>query len=88
MLIQLLYNENAVACEWPKTVECGDRPECDEDNEDCHDHHITTPAPVDFDCPEENGYFGDPKNCIYYYICSVGVPRRQKCDVKDDPSNY
>lgn len=76
---QLLYNEDQVECDWPERVECGDRPECDEDNQDCEDHHITTEKPSDFNCPAEYGYFADPKNCIYYYHCDADTAVRLKC---------
>ena len=57
-------------------VDCGDRPICDENDENCVDpEDKTTTVKPDFDCPEEAGYFPDPKNCIKYYHCWDGLPQ-------------
>merc|ERR1712165_678761 len=34
---QLLYNAAAVQCDWADRVNCGDRPICDENDENCED---------------------------------------------------
>ena len=56
-------------------VSCGDR---DCDGRPCKPNP-TTLHPYDFICPEENGYFADPANCMKYYHCSGWVPQRNSC---------
>ena len=58
-------------------MDCGDRPICDENDENCDEVTTAIPTPTagpDFECPEPSGYFADPKNCIKYYHCFDGVP--------------
>ena len=75
--VQQLYDEEHVWCNFPNKVNCGDRPICDENDENC-DQAPTTAIPdptdkPDFECPEPSGYFPDPKNCIKYYHCFDGA---------------
>ena len=49
MGVQLLYDHHHNYCDWPERVNCGSRPICDENNENCHEqkatstpHHETT----------------------------------------------
>ena len=76
-------------------VDCGNRPICDKNNENCRDQDATTTTEPDttteheqvtstddnweFKCPEPWGYYADPKNCIKYYVCSDRVPERMTC---------
>jgi len=74
---QELYDENNVWCDHADRVDCGNRPICDENDENCDDRSTsipktTTPIP-DFDCPQANGYFPDPNNCIKYFHCYENV---------------
>ena len=41
--IQLHYDEYKIACEWPENVDCGGRPVCDPNDENCYE--ATTPPP-------------------------------------------
>ena len=64
-------------CDHPERVDCGNRPICDENDENCiYPSTVvpktTTPIP-DFDCPTPDGYFPDPKNCIKYFHCYENV---------------
>ena len=62
-------------CDHPERVNCGDRPICDKNDENCDDpDDRTTPKPDDYECPADSGYFPDPKNCIKYYHCFNGIP--------------
>ena len=69
---QELYSPEHNWCDFPDRVDCGNRPICDENDENCHGKPTTKPD--DFECPEEAGYFADPKNCIKYYHCFNGTP--------------
>jgi len=112
MGVQLLYDHHHNYCDWPERVNCGSRPICDENNENCHDQEGTTPRHETttkqdeltttqhdevtttkhdevtteesdgFECPDPWGYFGDPENCIKYYICQEGIPTRMTCQTE------
>jgi hypothetical protein len=34
---------------------------------------------VDFDCPEEFGYYPHPSDCTQYYVCVFGGPLLESC---------
>jgi len=73
---QELYDPDHMWCDHPERVDCGSRPICDKNDENCVYPTTTKPkttTPIDFDCPQPNGYFPDPKNCIKYYHCYEGV---------------
>ena len=76
--VQELYDPAHTWCNYPNKVDCGDRPICDENDENCEEpaptgSTITPPTGnPDFDCPSPSGYFADPKNCIKYYHCFEG----------------
>ena len=74
--IQELYDPTHTWCNYPNKVDCGDRPICDENDENCNAAPTTDPtAPTKapFECPESSGYFADPNNCMKYYHCFNGV---------------
>jgi len=91
--VQLLYDHPHNYCDWPERVDCGNRPICDENNQNCDKEDATTSKyktttsveekttgkENDFTCPDHWGYYGDPKNCIKYYICEEGIPTRMIC---------
>ena len=67
-----MYDPEHTWCNYPNKVDCGDRPICDENDENCDEGTTSKPDPTgnpDFVCPEHQGYFADPKNCIKYYHC-------------------
>jgi len=75
--VQQLYDPTHIWCDYPNKVDCGDRPICDENDENCNAAPTTDPtAPTKapFVCPEPSGYFADPNNCMKYYHCYDGVP--------------
>jgi len=74
--VQELYDPAHTWCNFPQTVTCGDRPICDENDENCGE--ATTKKPDDFECPADEGFFADPKNCIKYYHCYNGIPEEHK----------
>lgn len=39
----------------------------------------TSATPPNFKCPENNGFFGDPKQCDKYYECQDNVPEEKLC---------
>jgi len=93
---QLLYDHHHNYCDWPQRVNCGDRPICDKNNENCHEQGETTTKPEtttnhddettensDFDCPDAWGYYADPTNCIKYYVCQERVPIRMTCQIEN-----
>ena len=43
--IQLHYNKEKIWCDWPEAVECGDRPVCDINDENCDEVKTPTNAP-------------------------------------------
>ena len=43
--IQLNYNPEARFCNWPKDVDCGNRPICDGNDQNCHNDSMSTPKP-------------------------------------------
>ena len=80
---QELYDPTHEWCDHPERVDCGNRPICDENDENCNDpdEKTTTPKP-DFECPAASGYFPDPKNCIKYFHCFEGsVEEHLTCPV-------
>ena len=45
--IQLHYNEEKVWCDWPEKVDCGNRPVCDVNDENCDGDYEPTEHPLD-----------------------------------------
>jgi len=64
-------------CDFPQNVCCGER---DCDNRDCNDECDPSDG---FDCPEANGFFADPKNCIKYWQCNNDIAVSHTCDKKN-----
>jgi len=54
-------------------VDCGTRP--------CGDLPCADPAPPpdDFECPEEEGFYPDPDNCVKHFRCFEGVATEIAC---------
>ncbi len=81
----MLYDVELNRCDHVHMVTCGERPICDEFDENCYEQTTTTTTqgptypPVDFECPEPYGHFPDPNNCIYYIYCDASVPERLLC---------
>ena len=40
-----MYRPSNIQCDWADRVDCGDRPICDKNDENCHDGPQTTPDP-------------------------------------------
>ena len=94
--IQLLYRPSNVQCDWPERVECGSRPACDENDDNCHDNHATTPKPTvceGIPCDHGDGFYpeGDCDQCFcrcvggahFETCCSPGLvfnPAKNQCD--------
>merc|ERR1711936_925453 len=74
----LYYRQSNIQCDYPARVDCGDRPVCDNNDENRHDWHITTttkrPSPCDgVECDHGNDYYpeGICKPC--FCQCHDGV---------------
>ena len=83
----LLFNDIDVQCDYPDRVDCGDRPICDDCDENCE--QASTPAPTSPDCGHvmdcsnmTNGWYPDPYNCRKYWHCADGEGEHYTC--KDD----
>merc|ERR1712117_958026 len=67
-----------------QTVEaCAGVPVCDVHGGNCHDAEdfFVTPTPEPFfKCPEADGWFEDPCNCIKYYRCDSYVADHRTCE--------
>ena len=77
--LQLQYNEDIIQCDFDERVDCGTRPVCDINDENCvPDNNI----PDEFICPEPNGFFPNPDNCIKFYDCEDDVATPFACQVR------
>ena len=66
---QLLYNVEKVECDYDRNVDCGARPICDTNNQNCHDQG-DDPEPDDNRCQgKEDGYHPNMANCRKYLHC-------------------
>jgi len=54
-----LYRPSNVQCDYPDRVDCGDRPVCDDNDENCEDHHLTTTTPKPSPCDDIECDHGD-----------------------------
>ena len=84
---QEYYDPGHMWCDHQERVDCGDRPICDKNDENCIEPSTTVtdpskPTPPPFECPQPSGYFADPTNCIKYYHCYEGtVEERITCPI-------
>ncbi|KAJ8714657.1 hypothetical protein PYW07_002882 [Mythimna separata] len=86
----LLYNPYTQRCEWPETVECGDRvipePGSESDENDSNEENVIIPnddpsqAPTICAGEGSEGVLVAHENCDQYYICSGGVPVSRPCN--------
>ena len=78
---QLLYRPSNNQCDWPERVECGDRPVCDKNDENCVEHHVTTPTPTVCDtipCDHGDGFYPEG-NCSQCFCRCVGGAHFETC---------
>ena len=66
----LYYRQSNIQCDYPGRVDCGDRPVCDHNDENCHDWHLTTttknPTPCDgIDCDHGDDFYPEGNAAIY-----------------------
>ena len=54
-----MYRPSNVQCDYPDRVDCGDRPVCDDNDENCEDHHLTTTTPKPSPCDDIECDHGD-----------------------------
>jgi len=98
--LQLLFRASDIQCDWPDRVECGDRPVCDDNGENCHDNHVTTAAPNLCDtipCDHGDGYYpeGHCTQCFcrcvsgahYEICCAPGLVFNTAIEECDWPAN-
>jgi len=82
--IQLLYRPSNIQCDYPERVDCGNRPICEdvENDENCN-RHTTTPKPITpcdgIPCDHGDGFYpeGDCVQC--FCRCSGGVHYETCC---------
>ena len=75
----LLYDPVNTWCNYPDSVQCGDRPICGPCDEDCQ----TTTLPCDhqMDCSSmPDGWYPDTYNCRKYWHCENGQGQHYTCD--------
>lgn len=77
------------ACTDQHDADCRGVPVCDDDDAFCADAEdilatttTTTIDPDAFKCPEENGWYADPDNCIKYYRCEGFVAITNTCKIR------
>ncbi|KAA2237141.1 chitin binding domain-containing protein, partial [Chitinophaga agrisoli] len=87
----LLYDPHLERCEWPGTVECGDRiiPDKSDDLNFCitiepndvNNNTNTSPSEVKAICARGNseGTFIPHENCNQFYTCSNAIPVTLTC---------
>jgi len=87
---QLLYNYDAVQCDWPYRVSCEDRPICDANYENCQCQDAR-PADPSNPCAGVTGteIMGFPFDCSQYIICQDEVLlEKLTCTPGQDPGQY
>ena len=72
-------------------MDCGDRPVCDNNDENCHDWHITTttkrPSPCDgIECDHGNDYYPEgnqinAKNKFPIRLLMIGTVKILQCTI-------
>jgi len=85
----LYYEVDDVACDYPENVDCGDRPVCDDCDENCFTPTAGTPggpstAPgcgAKMSCQGvKDGWYPNPSNCRKYFNCNGGSLTNFLCD--------
>ena len=87
----LYYRQSNIQCDYPARVDCGDRPVCDNNDENCHDWHITTttkrPSPCDgIECDHGNDYYPEgnqinAKNKFPMRLLMIGTVKILQCTI-------
>ena len=72
-------------CNFQEYTDCGERPVCDECDNNCEAGHTTTEDCGHFmDCTDKkDGWYADDFNCRKYWHCSGGHGSHMMCDTKD-----
>ena len=69
---QECFDETSLICDDCFTVDCGDRPVCDANDQNCDDDE-------GFVCPEPTGLWEDPESCCHWYQCEEGRAFHMDC---------
>jgi len=89
----MMWDLNFDGCNYAQYTDCGDRPTCDDCNEECwtnaHDGGETD-CGHDLDCSSlKDGYYADPYSCRKYWQCSGGHGYHYMCPEEEmwDPGH-
>jgi len=80
-----VYDTVYGGCNYLAQTQCGDRPMCDECDNNCGTTVTTTPdCGHIMDCTDlEDGWYPDPYNCRKYWHCSNGHGSHLMCETKE-----
>jgi len=81
----LVFDVFNIWCDYPDRVDCGDRPICDECDNNCYTMSPKPPTTPDcghlLDCTDlADGWYADPYNCKKYWHCVKGAGVHYMCD--------
>ncbi len=74
---QELYDPVNTWCDYPERVDCGNRPICDVNDENCHDQDNGGNEDDDVCKDLPDGYHPDPENCVQYWHCFDGILEKE-----------
>lgn len=89
-----VFNPSFEGCDFQGNVDCGERPICDECDNNCGT--TTSDGPTQGDCGHqmdctdmEDGWYADEFNCRKYWHCSAGKGQHMMCrdDLQFNPEN-
>ena len=80
-----VFDSTYEGCNYLEYTKCGDRPVCDECNQNCYQPTSSPDGELDcghdLDCSSKpDGYYADPYSCKKYWHCSGGRGSHMICD--------
>merc|ERR1712180_523410 len=81
----LVFDVFNIWCDYPDRVDCGDRPICDECDNNCYTMSPKPPTTPDcghlLDCSNKpDGWYADPYNCRKFWHCDHGEGQHHMCE--------